>query len=77
MTTTADQVAQVEANTAAIQEAVRTVRELRIEGGRWFTTIQDAVSELAQIAISDADQETRVRLVTEFAAKFEERAARE
>jgi Arc/MetJ-type ribon-helix-helix transcriptional regulator len=54
-----------------IREAVQALRETRLDSQRWHAATTALVSELARAAVSDADQETRVRLVTEAAATFE------
>ena len=64
---TPKETAAIEATTAQIRGATRAVESLR----GVTASINAAVKELTQIAISNADQGTRVRLVKEFADTFE------
>jgi hypothetical protein len=73
-TATRNRVAEVEATTEQIREAVRALRRAREDSQGWYAATAALVSEIAQIAVSNADQDTRVRLVTEAADTFEKAA---
>lgn len=65
-------IAQIEANTARIQEAEVALRATPVLGP---AVIQASIGELVKIATSDDDRETRIRLVTEFGQELASRTA--
>jgi hypothetical protein len=70
MTTATGPVAEIQATTALIKEATAEIRQMREEGQLLSTATTALIKDLADIALADADQETRERLVTEAADRF-------